>query len=376
MAKPMDKKGLRQGISTGSCAAAAAKAATLVALGVYSRPIVEVPLRFPDGQARNIPVHRWSRIDELEAMAGIIKDAGDDPDITHGAEITARVRLYHERQVHDETPGDGLENRIEIVGGKGVGIVTKPGLPVAPGKPAINPVPRQMITQAVLDVIGKTSMYARVTIEVPNGEKLARKTLNRRLGIVGGISILGTTGIVKPISSEAWCATISLSMNVAVAEGIRSVVLATGRTSESAAQGLLDLPEEAFITMGDYAGFSFKEAGKRDLDTVYLSCQWSKLLKMAMGWTQTHVRHGALKPEDVEALFYKLFPDMKKAVYTHANTVREIFNRLDKQKDIRQVVFRQISHEAYLRLKRFLKAEQRLIIFLCSYGGDVINIYP
>ena len=265
------RRGLRTGYTTGACAAAAAKAAALAL--TLGRHVEEVELLLPTGAKARFRIHRLS-CGEDEAFCSVIKDAGDDPDVTDGAEICARVR-------RKEEPG------ISIEGGEGVGRVTKPGLEVPVGEAAINPVPRRMIAQAVEEVLGPGA-GAEVEISVPRGEELARKTLNPRLGIVGGISILGTTGIVIPYSEEAYKACISLGLNVALACGRREVVLTTGRRSERFAQANFDLPEECFVQMGDFVGYALRECAEKGFRKAVIWGMIGKLSKLAKGVFYTH----------------------------------------------------------------------------------------
>nr|MBF0222791.1 cobalt-precorrin-5B (C(1))-methyltransferase [Desulfobulbaceae bacterium] len=222
---------------------------------------------------------------------------------------------------------------VEFLAGEGVGTVTKPGLALAVGEPAINPVPRQMIiealTEAVRTVNPDLNQVIRVTIQVPGGKLLAEKTLNHRLGIVGGISILGTTGIVKPVSAEAWTATIEASMDVARQTECTEIVLSTGRTSEKGVQKIVDLPIEAFAMMGDYLQFSLEAAQKRFFTKIHLAAMWAKVMKAAMGIGQTHVRHGALEVEEAAAFIGTISkePSLGKSLAS-ANTAREIYQRL------------------------------------------------
>ena len=278
---------LRSGFTTGSCAAAAAKAAAVALMeGICPE---EIAIPFPDGSRKSFAVHSC-RAAEGVATASVMKDAGDDPDVTNGAEIVATVSSAHKGT--DDI--DCVElGSIRLCRGMGVGRVTKPGLAVAVGEPAINPVPRQMIRDAVREVIGEEKVT--VTISIPLGEELVKKTLNHRLGIVGGLSILGTTGIVRPISADAWTATIKASLDVAKEAGLTEVVLSTGRTSEKGAQQRLDLPEEAYAMMGDYLEFSLREAAARGFKTIHLAGMWAKIMKAALRIPQTHVRHGALE---------------------------------------------------------------------------------
>ncbi len=311
---------LRSGYTTGACAAAAACAATQALLS--QRRIIEVSISFPGGDVHNFPVHSCNWIG-TEASTSIIKDAGDDPDVTNGAEIFARV---------EKLAADEQTEPVTIHGGKGVGRVTKPGLSCPVDGPAINPVPLQMIREAVagpLEKWGGTDTRLKITISVQDGEELAKKTLNKRLGIIGGLSILGTTGIVRPISAHAWTETIEASMRVARAAGLDEVILSTGRTSEAAVEKLLNLPEEAGVMMGDYLDYALKAARKHGFQRVHLACMWAKMLKCALGIAQTHVRHGALEMEQAAALLEELGLEAQRAAeMAGANTAREIYQRL------------------------------------------------
>ena len=310
---------LRSGYTTGACAAVAAKAATLILLKGQCPGRVEIP--FPDGERHSFLLHSCGLEGET-ARASVIKDAGDDPDVTNGAEIIAVISW--------NTAGEG-EGSVEIKSGFGVGTVTKPGLSIPVGEPAINPVPRQMIREAVAEVTKQLSEAVRlvVTISVRNGEELAEKTLNRRLGILGGLSILGTTGIVRPVSAKAWTDTIDASMKVARAAGLDQVILSTGRTSEAAVQKLLLLPEEAQVMMGDYLEYALKAASRHGFSKIHLAGMWAKILKCALCIPQTHVRNGALEMEQAAGLLGALGLDQDSvARMINANTAREILQRL------------------------------------------------
>ena len=320
----MKKKRLRSGFTTGSCAAAAAKAAALVLTTGSCPASIEIP--FPDGSRKSFEVHAW-QADEQSAQASIIKDAGDDPDVTNRAEIRASVSFTLRPA---PCPDCVATPRLQLCRGEGVGIVTKPGLAVAVGEPAINPVPRQMIEQAVREVIADDSV--RVTVSIENGAELAERTLNSRLGIVGGLSILGTTGIVRPISADAWTATIQASLDVAKEAGLSDIVLSTGRTSEKGIQNLLNLPEEAYAMMGDYLAFSLEESEKRKFTTLHLGGMWAKIMKAALRVPQTHVRNGALEVADAAALLAQLGCGASLVEKCHkANTAREIYSILEAE---------------------------------------------
>lgn len=314
-------KRLRSGYTTGACAAATAKAATLFLTTGKERESIEIP--FPDHTRHRFIIHRYERLED-GVLAATVKDAGDDPDVTNGAEIYAVVRFGSE-QVRPEFHVE-LENII-LGGGEGVGRVTKPGLAALVGEPAINPVPRQMIRQAVQEVEDKRLLA--VDIGVTDGALLAEKTLNKRLGVLGGLSILGTTGIVRPISADAWTATISASLSVAREAGLTELVLSTGRTSERGAQSKLGLPEEAYAMMGDYLEFSLLEARTQGFTTIHLAGMWAKITKAALQVPQTHVRNGALEMVDAAGLLAELgATGVLLEKIRQSNTAREMLTHL------------------------------------------------
>jgi cobalt-precorrin-5B (C1)-methyltransferase len=266
---------LRTGYTTGTCATAATRGA-LLAL-IHQCRVERVSVWLPAGFRVTFALHTCHFCAD-EARASVIKDAGDDPDVTHGAEVCARVRW-------SEQPG------ILLQGGPGVGRVTKPGLPVPPGEPAINPVPRQMITGTVGEVLAEAGLPARgvwVEVSIPGGEELARKTFNPRLGIVGGLSILGTTGIVVPYSTEAWQASVVQGIDVAVASGCRHIVLTVGARGETIARRLLALPEEAFVQVGPFFGASLRHCARAGVERVTLAAMVGKLAKFAAGQESVH----------------------------------------------------------------------------------------
>jgi cobalt-precorrin-5B (C1)-methyltransferase len=270
---------LRRGWTTGACATAAAKAAfSALVTGEFPDP-VEVTL--PRGERPSFAL-ALTRADENSASAGVIKDAGDDPDVTHGALVVATVRLG--------VPGAGVTFRA----GEGVGTVTRPGLPLPPGEPAINPVPRRMMREAIAVVAhahGRAA-DAEVEIAVPGGEALATKTLNGRLGIVGGLSILGTTGIVVPYSCSAWIHSIHRGIDVARAAGLTHIAGSTGASSEAAVQKLYSLPEIALIDMGDFVGGMLKYVRAHPLPRVTIAGGVGKMTKLAQGLTDLHSKRG------------------------------------------------------------------------------------
>ena len=275
MARAKDEK-LRTGWTTGTCAAAAAKAAATAL--ITGEPQGRVEVRLPgkgDKRRVSFEVERCE-VGEGWAEAVVVKDAGDDPDVTHGARLTARVSWKEE-------PGISLDR------GEGVGVVTKPGLGLPVGGPAINDVPRRMISYSLDEVLHAGERGVRVVISVPGGEKMAEKTTNARLGIVGGISILGTTGIVRPFSTAAWAASVVQAVDVMGAQGLDTFVLSTGGLTERAAMRLLpDLEEVCFIEVGDFTGQAIKGAVKNGLRRGFFVGMAGKLTKLAAGVMMTH----------------------------------------------------------------------------------------
>jgi len=270
---------LRTGFTTGTAAAAAFKAALAYCLDGAVPDAVRID--FLSAGSVEVPVHDFGCMDDGRCFCTVIKDAGDDPDVTHRAEIGARVRLRP----------DGDRPTLHVTGGEGVGQVTKPGLDVAPGNPAINPGPMQMMNN-VLDGCSADSgrsLAVDVEIFVPRGEEMARHTMNARLGILGGISILGTTGIVRPMSHDAYVATIRSGLSVAAACDCRRMVFTTGRRTERFAQTRWPgTPVEAFVQIGDYFRVSMEMAAEHDMSEVILGVMFGKAVKMAQGIPHTH----------------------------------------------------------------------------------------
>jgi cobalt-precorrin-5B (C1)-methyltransferase len=270
------KQRLRRGWTTGACAAAASGAAyTALLMGRFPDPVT---ITLPGG-AR--PQFRLAdkALDGTVARAGVVKDAGDDPDVTHGALVIAELTL---------APPDA---GISFHAGPGVGTVTRPGLSLAVGEPAINPGPRRLISDtlaAVARTCGRATADASVTLSIPGGEALAEKTLNGRLGILGGLSILGTTGIVIPYSCSAWLHSIHRGIDVARAAGMTHLAAATGSTSEAAVKRLYDLPEIALIDMGDFAGGTLKYLRRHPVARLTVAGGFGKLVKLAQGHLDLH----------------------------------------------------------------------------------------
>ncbi|MGD0586295.1 MAG: cobalt-precorrin-5B (C(1))-methyltransferase CbiD [Oryzomonas sp.] len=306
------KKPLRHGYTTGACAAAAAKGAALMLS--RQEEVTEVAIDLPAGFSATFPLH-GQRFTADEASCFVVKDAGDDPDVTNGAELHARVERIPTLP-YSFTGG----STIIIEGGVGIGKATKPGLAVAPGDWAINPVPRRMIEQAVRDALSDSPFTIRhspftihVTISIPDGELRAQRTLNARLGILGGLSILGTTGIVRPLSTKAWTDTIDTALDVARACGCGNVVLSTGRTSEMAAM------------MGDHVAHALRSCAQRGFVQPLVACQFAKLLKIACGHENTHAAASELDLSRLLGWAVEAgLPAAVTATIAPANTAREI----------------------------------------------------
>ena len=276
---PPQNAGLRKGWTTGTCAAAAARAAYEALLTGTFPETVTVTL---PGGARPSFSLALEELGEGFARAGIIKDAGDDPDVTHGALVIARVS-------HGPL-GSGVAFRA----GEGVGTVTRAGLPLPLGEPAINPVPRQMIKTAIGEAASLCGAAGDVIVEIsiPGGEEIAKRTLNARLGIVGGLSILGTTGIVVPFSCAAWIDTIHRGIDVARAAGLDHIAGSTGSTSEAAVKALHGLPDVALIEMGDFAGGMLKYLRRHEIPKVTIAGGFAKMTKLGQGHLDLHSKRG------------------------------------------------------------------------------------
>lgn len=354
----MSGKELRYGYTTGSCAAAAVKAAAQM---LRDQTLVdEVQLRLPCGESASFRVHGGVLRDNT-ASCFVVKDAGDDPDVTNGAEIhaTAQVEFF-------------TRNRIVIEGGVGIGRVTKPGLAVPVGEWAINPVPRSMIMEVIKEVFAVRCIPATLTftISIPNGEELAKKTLNERLGIIGGLSILGTTGVVKPISTRAWTDTVDASIDVALACGARTVVLSTGRTSELAVQQQFDLAEESYVMMGDHFGYSIRSCAAKGVPEVVVAGQFAKLVKIACGHEQTHVTSSDLDLATL-AEWLKAEPATARLapLAREANTARHLLEASGYDEALIGLVCGRV-----LKACAKLAPSVKVRVFLAGYHGEKLRL--
>jgi len=279
-------KGMRTGYTTGACATAATKAAVTALL--TGTPISQVTIHLPIGQDADFTLNRCEWTDKTpskeKVLCSVIKDGGDDPDATHGAEICATVWIES---------GKGSEEGVIIKGGVGIGTVTFPGTGIPVGEPAVTRVPRRMIIESALEA-GKSHGLESgkeivVELSVPTGEEVALKTTNARLGVIGGISILGSTGVVQPYSTAAWRASVNLAIDVAATNNIEHMVLATGLQSEAFTKNHLDLPDMAYVGVGIFSGAALKRCVSRGIKRATHVGMIGKFSKMAEGYFVTHV---------------------------------------------------------------------------------------
>jgi len=359
-AEQKDRKGLRTGFTTGACAAAAAKAAVRVYL--QKQTLTEIISIIPNGMAVTFQLYRCELAADY-AECSIIKDGGDDPDCTHGAEIIARVYLNQ-----DES--------IAIRGGVGVATVTKPGLGLEVGTSAINPVPRQNIA-AMVKVELEAAAYsgATVIISVPDGEERAKQTLNTRLGLLGGISILGTTGVVLPYSTSAFIASITQAIGLAAYQGCQETVFTTGGRSESYAMKLLPhLPEATFIQVGDYIGIGLRNAMKHSMHTVHIVGMMGKFTKMADGRMMTHASASAVNVVMLSHLLKELgAPESVVAEAAVANTARHVLELC--QANGIEGLYEALCCKVAETCHRFARGHLNIEITMVDFDGTTLGGY-
>lgn len=352
---------LKSGFTTGTAAAAATKGALLLLLKDQAPDHVFV--RFLTGEKIRIQMHTCTRVGARTARCSVIKDAGDDPDVTHKAEIGAMVTY----------PVNSASESVVITGGKGVGRVTKPGLGIPVGEPSITEGPRKMIVQSVEEVMQQYGIRGDVITElfVPQGEILAQKTLNARLGIVGGISILGTTGVVRPMSHEAYIATINAALSVARAAGLEQVILATGRRSERYSQMRWNkLSEEAFVQIGDYFQMSLAKVAEKGLKKASLTVFFGKAVKMAQGVPHTHAAKTRLSLQKLSEWAFESTGNRRLAGrIAAANTAR---HALDYILPEFPEVIAQVGNRIVTSARRFAGAGVQIQSVIYNFEGNVI----
>jgi cobalt-precorrin-5B (C1)-methyltransferase len=355
---------LRTGYTTGTTATAATKGA-LYAL-ITGKPMEKVTVSLPKGGTATLSIAWIKRENNDKVTCAAIKDGGDDPDATHGAEICSTVSFNNKNA-----------GQINIEGGKGVGRVTKPGLGLEIGKAAINSTPMKMLEQAVRELASDElkNQGVDVVISVPKGEEIAKKTDNPRLGIVGGISILGTTGLVLPYSTASFAASIRQGLDVAIAMGDDTVVLTTGGRSEDFAKALFNLPDHCFVQMGDFAGYSIKQCINKKLKKAIIAGFIGKLTKMAMGVKQTHVAGSHVDMEFMARLAAQCEapPNVIQEI-TSANTARHVSEIIKKNKIAGY--YDLVCKKVYEHMHEHAKGQIQIEVILFEFDGMVIGRHP
>ena len=384
---------LKEGYSTGTSAAAAAMAAVRL-LGGCPLPELERPalppfiLRnntlVPEFDERlSIPVAQGAYENEKSAWALVIKDGGDDPDATHGAHIIARVSRSAFACLCQPVAVYEAGQPVFLYAGKGVGHATLPGLPVAQGEPAINPEPRKQIAFAACEAAAacKISGPLHIEISVPDGEERARRTLNARLGIVGGISILGTRGIVRPYSHDAWKMAISQGLDVAEALGLDEILLCTGRRSERLGLAWIRVPEQAAIQAADFAAHAIGEAAKHSFSRLNWVCFPGKLLKLAQGLAWTHAKSAAADLRLLASLCRNAggTEELTRAVAAMP-TAAGAFGLMQATADLHKTVLDNLAHMAFDVLRTWLDAaggqHKKLALHVFSLDGKHLVTLP
>lgn len=359
---PKRDRGDRTGFSTGANSAAAAAAATLGLVRGAVPDTVECVL--PNTQIVRFTIADGC-VDGNLAHAVSIKDAGDDPDATHGAHLTADVRRI---------PGGG--GAVVLRGGPGVGVVTKPGLGLEVGGPAINPVPQRNIAANVA-AAGQPILDAgdglEVTISVPGGEEMAKKTLNARLGILGGISILGTTGVVRPYSTAAFRASVIQAVDVAANQGHSSVVFTTGgRTEKCAMREFPELDEACFVQMGDFVKAAFTTALKQRMQHIIVGAMVGKLTKIAQGLSVTHAWREEVDRELIAGAAVEIgAPATLVEEIRAAETARFAAEKLDEL-GLAVAFHRALADRAIASLRQRYPGPHRLSVMACNFEGKPI----
>ena len=348
---------LRYGITTGTCAAAAAKAALITLL---SNPVDRVGVPSPIGIRFEILVKECRKLSDDTAIAHVIKDSGDDIDVTNKLEISATVRLTN-------------DGKIMIKGGKGIGVVTKPGLPVPISESAINPVPRRMIEDSIKEVL-PSDKGVEVFLSALGGEEVAKKTLNSKLGVVGGISILGTTGVVKPLSMDAYRRSLVPQINVAIARGYERIFLVPGNIGGRIAKQLFKAPEDAIVQTGDFMGYMLDKAVEKGVKEITILGHPGKLVKLAAGIFNTHHKVADARKEVIAAYAGAVGADNELIhMILQSNTTEEAIELL-KRADLLQSTFDKIAEKICLRSMERVGNKAKIGVILVSLDGSILGM--
>lgn len=346
---------MRSGITTGTCAAAATKAAVLAWKGELPKMVA---VASPQGHMIQVEIATSQRLSS-GGKASVIKDAGDDPDVTHGTIISAEIEI-------------NTTNEIILQAGVGVGIVTKPGLSVAVGQPAINPGPRKMIMQAIQDVL-PDGHGVTVTISIPEGEKLAKRTLNSTLGIIGGLSIIGTTGIVEPMSEEAFKNSLSPQISMVRALGYDEVVFAPGKIGQDIAINRYHLPTETVIQTSNFIGHMLESAVQYGMKQVLIFGHLGKLVKVAAGIFHTHNRVADARFETLAAYMAALgAPQQAIQEILTCNTTEAAMPIITQYK--LNDVYRVIAERVSIRSERYVFGDLKVGTAMITLQGELLAV--
>jgi cobalt-precorrin-5B (C1)-methyltransferase len=347
---------LKYGISTGACAAAAAKAATItLTTSCVDRVVIPTPI----GIRFEIPVKTCSKLGK-SASATVVKDAGEDVDVTDGLEITATIALTD-------------DGKISIQSGEGVGKVTRPGLQIPVGEAAINPVPRKMITDAIKEVLPQ-GKGAQVTIAVPEGAKAAEKTFNAKLGIIGGISIIGSTGVVKPLSQDACRRSLVPQIDVTLAHHHQRVFFVPGNIGERIAKQLFNVADDQIVQTGDFVGYLLEKAAEKGVKEIVFLGHSGKMVKLAAGIFNTHYRMGDARNEVIAAYSAAAGADQQTVnEILQANTTEEATETLNKI-NLTQVTYDKIAQRIHARLTERTKNQIKFSIIIVSMEGKILGV--
>lgn len=348
---------LQYGNTTGAYAAAAAKAAIIT---LFDCAVDRVGIPSPLGIRFEILIKECKKLSDDAAVAYVTKNAGEDVDVTHKMTISAKVEL---------TDDDG---KITIDGGKGIGSVTKEGLPVPVGEAAINPVPRKMIKEAIREVL-PPSKGVKVTISAPEGEEIAKKTQNAKLGIIGGVSILGTTGVVRPLSLTAYKRSLVPQLDVALAQNYSEIFLVPGNIGENLAKKVFDIPEDGIVQTGDFMGYMLEKAVEKGAKNIVIFGHPGKLVKLAAGIFNTHHKMGDARLEVIAAYAGAAGANtqlIQKII--QSNTTEETIKFLESAKLLRDT-FNQIAEQVYERSMERTGNEAKIMVAIVSMDGIILG---
>jgi cobalt-precorrin-5B (C1)-methyltransferase len=348
---------LKYGITTGASAAAAAKAATIA---VLENPVDRVVIPTPIGLRFEVPVKSSRKLGIDSAEAVVVKDAGEDIDVTDKMDITATVKLTN-------------DGKVTIKSGVGIGKVTKLGLQVPIGESAINPVPRSMITEAVKEVL-PVGKGVEVTITAPEGEKIAKKTMNAKLGVVGGVSILGTTGVVKPLSLEACRRSLVPQIDVALARGYKRIFFVPGNIGERIAKQQFNAPEDAIVQTGDFVGYMLDKAEEKAVKEIIVLGHSGKLVKLAANIFNTHHKVGDARNEVIASYAGAVGADTKTINELLAANTSDEATEILKKVNLAEATYERIAARVNQRVSDRVENKIKISVIIASMDGKILGM--